>query len=266
MDSNTHIIVEELSHSYYQKNGKLDVLAGVNFSVEKGEFVTIIGPSGCGKSTLLHILAGLVKPSSVKKLLVDGREMNAPDPLRVAIVFQESGLFFWKTALGNVEFGLELRGENKETRSRRAIDYINRVGLSGFEDKYPSQLSGGMKQRVSLARALALETPILLMDEPFGALDEQTRILMSEELLRIWTDTEKTVILVTHSLQEAAMLSDRIVAMTSRPAGIKKILSPDRHRPREKEVIENTRDELWSLLRTESLKSLSIGSALETKF
>src|SRR5439155_509879 len=188
-----------------------------------GEFCTLIGPSGCGKSTLLGILGGLVHPDG-GHVRVDGLPVTGPDPRRVATVFQDPGLFPWRTALANVEFGLELGGVDAQRRRAIATGLLGPLGLKGFAGKYPRELSGGMKQRVAIGRALAIDTKILLMDEPFGALDEQTRVLMGEWLLDIWRRTRKTVIFVTHSLHEALFLSTRIAVMTARPGRIKSVL------------------------------------------
>jgi len=255
------IVVQGLVHEYTDRGEPLRVLDGVGFLVNRGEFLTIIGPSGCGKTTLLNILAGLLKPTRVGTIEVEGRPVVGPNPEKVALVFQDSGLLYWRTARANVEFGLEIRGEPKKERARLADDYLRLVGLDGFADKYPSQLSGGMKQRVALARALVLETPILLMDEPFGALDEQTRLLMAEELLRICSDGRRTVVLVTHSLQEAALLSDRIIVLSSRPAVIRGIIEPESPRPRGGDSVEKIREDLWSVLRDETAKSDRFGVA-----
>jgi NitT/TauT family transport system ATP-binding protein len=245
---------------YEGKGRPVIALQDVNFSVNKGEFFTIIGPSGCGKSTLLNIIAGLDKPSS-GKVIIDGVEVNGPSPDRIAVVFQDPALYNWRTVLSNVEFGLEIRGVNKWERREKALKYIKLVGLSGFEDKYPTQLSGGMKQRVAIARALCLETPILLMDEPFGALDEQTRLLLGIELSKIWMETKRTVIFVTHSLFEAAFLSDRILVMTARPGKVKKIVEVDIPRPRDpnNEEISNIVRILWNELKDESRRMMEIG-------
>jgi len=254
------IVIRGLVHEYTDRGEPLRVLDGVSFAVRRGEFLTIIGPSGCGKTTLLNILAGLLKPSKAEMVAVEGRPVTGPNPDKVALVFQDSGLLYWRTARANVEFGLEIRGEPKGQRAYLSEEYLRLVGLEGFADKYPSQLSGGMKQRVALARALVLETPILLMDEPFGALDEQTRLLMSEELLRICSDGKRTVVLVTHSLQEAALLSDRIIVLTSRPAVIRGTIEPDSLRPRGGDSVEKIREGLWAALRDETAKSDRLGA------
>lgn len=253
------IVVEGLFHEFKEGSGALPVLESIDLVVDKGEFLSIIGPSGCGKTTLLNILSGLMPPTRVGKLQVEGRPVTKPSPDKVALVFQESGLFFWKTALANVEFGLELRGVTKRERRERAMRYLSLAGLGGFESKYPSQLSGGMKQRVSLARALSLETPVLLMDEPFGSLDEQTRLIMSEELLKLCSDGKRTVLFVTHSLQEAALVSTRIAVMSSRPASIREVIEVPSKRPRNGSELEQIRERIWRTLREESLRALRQG-------
>jgi NitT/TauT family transport system ATP-binding protein len=243
------IRIRGLSHTYGTAREPVLALDGIDLDVARGEFLSVIGPSGCGKTTLLYIIAALIRPTTVEQLLIEGREMKRPDPARVALVFQDSGLLFWKTVLANVEFGLELRGVAKGERARRARDQVKAVGLEGFEQRYPAELSGGMKQRASLARALTLDAPILLMDEPFGALDEQTRMLMAEEMLRICGDGRRTVVLVTHSLQEAATLSDRIVVLSARPGRVHATITLGRERPRTAEKIEEARGRLWALLK-----------------
>jgi len=254
------IHVQNVTKIYEGKGKPVIALQDVNFSVNKGEFFTIIGPSGCGKSTLLNIIAGLDKSTS-GKVIIEGVEVNGPSPDRIAVVFQDPALYNWRTVLSNVEFGLEIRAVNKWERWEKALKYIRLVGLSGFEDKYPTQLSGGMKQRVAIARALCLETPILLMDEPFGALDEQTRLLLGIELSKIWMETKRTVIFVTHSLFEAAFLSDRILVMTARPGKVKKIIDVDIPRPRDpnSEEINNIVRILWNELKDESRRMMEIG-------
>jgi NitT/TauT family transport system ATP-binding protein len=198
--------------------------------VADGEFVSLLGPSGCGKSTLLDIIAGLEMPSS-GEVIIEGQKITGPHP-KMAMVFQTMSLFPWRTVLDNAAFGLELKGQDFATRRKTALAMIDLVGLKGFEQKYPSQLSGGMNQRVAIARALALEPDILLMDEPFGALDEQTRRLMGLELLRIWDRTRKTIVFVTHSIDEAIQLSDRIILMSARPSIIREEIPVPLPRPR----------------------------------
>src|SRR5450755_4149907 len=209
MSTPAQIIVDNVSHHYRPAVGR-EVLALENISLEvrEREFLALLGPSGCGKSTLLYLIGGFL-PTETGKILVDGKPVRGPGPDR-GIVFQHFALFPWKTVRGNVLYGLERQGMPKHEREKRAMDFIELVGLRGFEDSYPSQLSGGMRQRTAIARTLAFDPKILLMDEPFGALDAQTRGLMQSELLRIWQRTPKTVIFVTHDVQEAVYLADRV--------------------------------------------------------
>jgi NitT/TauT family transport system ATP-binding protein len=209
-------------------------LADFDLRVGRGEFVSLVGPSGCGKSTFLNIVLGLLRPDA-GEVRVDGRRVEGPAPDR-AMVFQEFGLLPWRTAADNVELGLELRGVPAGDRRRRAAELIQLVGLSGFERHYPHELSGGMKQRVGLARALATNPEILLMDEPFAALDAQTRDLMQAELLQVWERSRKTVIFVTHSIEEAAYLSDRVVVLSARPGRQKAEIDVRLPRPRDYEM------------------------------
>jgi NitT/TauT family transport system ATP-binding protein len=201
-------------------------LKELTLDVAKGEFVSIVGPSGCGKSTFLNVLLGLIKPDS-GEMQINGSRITGPGQER-AMVFQEFGLLPWRTVQANVELGLELKGIEASTRHERAGQLISLVGLTGFEHHYPHELSGGMKQRVGLARALATDPEVLLMDEPFAALDAQTRDLMQAELLQIWDRTKKTVLFVTHSIEEAAYLSDRVIIMTARPGQTKSTISSTR--------------------------------------
>jgi NitT/TauT family transport system ATP-binding protein len=251
------IVVEGVTKRYLTSSGPVEALHDVSLAVEEGAFCTLIGPSGCGKSTLLGMLGGLVAPDQ-GRLLVDGRPVTGPDPRRVATVFQEAGLFPWRTTLQNVEFGLELQGVPAESRRKTATELLGPLGLAGFAEKYPRELSGGMKQRVAIGRALALDAKILLMDEPFGALDEQTRVLMGEWLLDIWRRTRKTVIFVTHSLHEALFLSTRVAVMTARPGRIKTALDLTSEYPRSMESPEMValRAKLWSEIREESLRAM----------
>jgi len=251
------IVVEGVTKRYLTSSGPVEALHDVSLTVEEGAFCTLIGPSGCGKSTLLGMLGGLVAPDQ-GRLLVDGRPVTGPDPRRVATVFQEAGLFPWRTTLENVEFGLELQGVPAERRRKTATELLSPLGLAGFAEKYPRELSGGMKQRVAIARALALDAKILLMDEPFGALDEQTRVLMGEWLLDIWRRTRKTVIFVTHSLHEALFLSTRVAVMTARPGRVKATLDLAMEYPRSMESSEmvTLRAKLWSEIREESLRAM----------
>jgi NitT/TauT family transport system ATP-binding protein len=205
-------------------------LANVSLSIRENEFISIIGPSGCGKTTLLKIIDGLI-PYDSGKILIDGKQITGPGPDR-AVVFQSFALLPWRTVLANVEFSLELRQLSKAERAKTARDYLRRVGLTDFENHYPHELSGGMQQRAGLARALAVNPSILLMDEPFGAVDAQTRQLLQEELLNLWQRERKTVIFITHSMDEAVYLSDRVVVMTPRPGRVAEILDVPLPRPR----------------------------------
>ncbi len=226
----------------------LVALDGVEFNILDGEIVCIVGPSGCGKTTLLRIIAGLEKPTS-GQILLDGKVVMNPGSDR-AMVFQEYALFPWRTIMKNVTFGLELKKLSVNEGIRKAEEYIKLVGLSGFENKYPYQLSGGMMQRAALARALACEPRILLMDEPFGALDAQTRNLMQKELLKIWEKTKKTIIFVTHNVEEAVYIGNRIVILTHRPAKVEKVVDIAIERPRDRlsqEFINIRRDILKDL-------------------
>jgi NitT/TauT family transport system ATP-binding protein len=241
-------------------NGSEQVVAinDVSLDVNAGEFFSIIGPSGCGKSTLLRIIGGLLAASS-GELTVGSDKVNGPHPW-LGMVFQEESTFPWRTTLGNVEFGLEMRGVSQDQRRQKSREMIRLVGLSGFEERYPSELSGGMKQRVAIARALVLEPKILLMDEPFGALDEQTRIILGEELLRIRDQLKQTIILVTHNINESVQLSDRVIIMTARPGRVKEVVPIDLPHPRDSTIIASDRfgklvGQVWGALREESIKS-----------
>jgi NitT/TauT family transport system ATP-binding protein len=251
------ITVEHVGKRYQSSSGPVEALHDVSLAVGVGEFCTIIGPSGCGKSTLLGAIGGLVMPDA-GRVLVDGRAVAGPDPRRVATVFQDPGLFPWRTTLENVEFGLELQGVPRERRRAVATELLGPLGLRDFGAKYPRELSGGMRQRVAIGRALAIDTPIVLMDEPFGALDEQTRLLMGEWLLDIWRRTRKTVVFVTHSLHEALVLSTRVVVMTARPGRIKSVLDLPMPYPRSMESPELValRAKLWADIRDESLRAM----------
>jgi NitT/TauT family transport system ATP-binding protein len=241
-------------------NGSEQVVAinNVSFDVSAGEFFSIIGPSGCGKSTLLRVIGGLL-PASSGELNVGSEKVSGPHPW-IGMVFQEESTFPWRTTLANVEFGLEMRGVAQGERKAKAREMIRLVGLSGFEERYPSELSGGMKQRVAIARALVLEPKILLMDEPFGALDEQTRIILGEELLRIRDQLKQTIILVTHNINESVQLSDRVMIMTARPGQVKEVVPIDLPHPRDSTIIASDRfgklvGQVWGALREESIKS-----------
>ncbi|MFB6254250.1 MAG: ABC transporter ATP-binding protein [Halobacteriaceae archaeon] len=222
-----------------------DVVAikDINLDVEEGEFVTFVGPSGCGKTTLLHLTAGLLEPTQ-GTVTVDGTDVRSDQHKRhkLGLVFQEPVLLEWRTVLKNVMLPIEILRENdvltedKETYQERARDLIELVGLEGFEESYPQELSGGMQQRVAICRSLVYDPPVLLMDEPFGSLDAFTREHLNEELLRIWRETEKTVLFVTHNLEEAVFLSDKVVVLSSRPGQIMEIIDVDLERPRTDET------------------------------
>jgi NitT/TauT family transport system ATP-binding protein len=255
------ILLEEVSKRYETASGAIPALEQVSLAVQREEFVTLLGPSGCGKSTVLSMIGGLVRPDA-GRILIDGELVTGPSPHKVALVFQDAGLFPWRTALDNVGFGLELQGVAAGRRREIALGLLEPMGLRGFEAKYPRELSGGMRQRVAIARALALGTPILLMDEPFGALDEQTRLLMGEWLVGVRRSTRKTILFVTHSLQEAIALSDRIVVMTSRPGRVKEIVDVALAYPRDlnSPEVADLRAKLWGQVREESLRAMEGGT------
>jgi NitT/TauT family transport system ATP-binding protein len=198
---------------------QVHALKNIDYDIENGRFVSFIGPSGCGKTTLLRLIAGLERPSE-GKILLDGREITSPSP-DVGLVFQEYALFSWRTVLGNIELGLEISGIGKRDRRKVAMQYVKNFGLTGFEDRYPKELSGGMQQRVAIARAMIVGPKVLLMDEPFGALDSQTRKSLQEYLLDIWETEKRTIIFVTHNIDEAVFLSDKVVVLSRRPGQIK---------------------------------------------
>ena len=249
----TAIEVSRLSHVYTGTEGGVPALQDISMSVEAGKFVVIVGPSGCGKTSLLMMLAGL-RHQSEGTILCDGRPIAQPDPSRVGVVFQEASLFPWLTALDNTEFPLALRGGQREERRRRAEQMLSLVGLEGFGARYPHELSGGMKQRVSIARGLVQDPPVLLMDEPFAALDEQTRMTMGHELLRIWSQTAKTVVFITHSLTEAVYLADEVLVMSPRPGRIIDRVPITLPRPRTYEMMATDtfgqlRERIWQQIR-----------------
>jgi NitT/TauT family transport system ATP-binding protein len=231
--------IRGVSKRFISDGKELEVLREVSLSIEAGEFICILGPSGCGKTTLLRIVAGLEAPSDGAAYL-DQRLITSPGPER-GMVFQEYSLFPWRTVLDNVAFGPELKGLSKEERYQKSRQYIRMVGLEKFEKRYPHELSGGMKQRVAIARALVNDPRALLMDEPFGALDAQTRNTMQTELLRLWGAERKTVLFITHSVDEAIYLADRIIMMTSRPGRIKEDIDVDLPRPRSRTSLEVNR-------------------------
>jgi len=214
--------VNNISKSFSKSDDEkpLPVIEDVSFDVYEGEFLCIVGASGCGKTTILRIIAGL-QQADTGEVLLDGKKIESTST-RKGMVFQEFALFPWRTVQKNVEFGLEYKGLPPEERKELSKKFISMVGLSGYENSYPHQLSGGMKQRVAIARALVNDPDVLLMDEPFGALDAQTRNILQDELLRIWTETKKTIVFITHNVDEAVYLGDRVLVLTKRPAKIKK--------------------------------------------
>ena len=256
MSAAAAIDVAGLTHVYAGAQGGVSALQDISLSVGAGRFTVIVGPSGCGKTSLLMMLAGL-RSQSEGTILCQGRPIPEPDPLRVGVIFQETSLYPWLTALENIEFPLSLRGAGREERRQRAEAMLNLVGLSGFGERFPHELSGGMKQRVSIARGLVQDPPVLLMDEPFAALDEQTRMTMGHELLRIWSTTSKTVAFVTHSLTEAVYLADEVLVMSARPGRIIDRIQIPLARPRTYEmmagdVFGRLRDRIWQQIRTAS--------------
>ncbi|HUB95748.1 MAG TPA: ABC transporter ATP-binding protein [Stellaceae bacterium] len=235
-------------------------LDNASLVVERGELLCLIGPSGCGKSTLLNLIGGLQTPST-GEVSIDGEKVRGPSPKKVAYMFQESALFPWRTVIDNVKLGLAFQGVAKGERDQRADEALNAVGLRDFANHYPAQLSGGMKQRAQLARALGLQTDILLMDEPFAALDEQTRMVMGEDLSVLLARTGKTIIFVTHSLVEAVFLADRVAVFSARPGRIKEVISVAEGHPRNRsfmtsDKLSRLRNQLYELLHDEIRKTL----------
>lgn len=253
---------DDVEFTYKPPTGRpVRALERVRLDVANNEFVAIVGPSGCGKSTLLYLLGGFL-PLEQGEIRVDGRKVTKPGPDR-GIVFQHFALFPWKTVRQNVLYGLERKKMEHAQRNELAQKFIDLVKLTTFEDAWPAQLSGGMKQRVAIARTLATDPDVLLMDEPFGALDAQTRGILQEELLAIWGMTQKTVLFVTHDVHEAVLLSDRVVVMSARPGRIKTILDIDLPRPRTPEVTRSPRfadhcQEIWDLVREEALAASGV--------
>lgn len=228
--------LNNLSKSFVSKNGTVEVFNDINLEIMNGEFICLLGPSGCGKSTLINVIAGLEHATEGSAVL-NGKVIDEPGPDKV-MMFQEPALFPWLKVIDNVEFGLLLEGGNKKEVRNTALEMLDKVRLSNFKDAYLHQLSGGMKQRVALARCLAMNSDVLLMDEPFSALDSQTRFILQMELQRIWLETKKTIIFVTHSVEEAVLLADRVVLMASAPGGIKEVFDIGLPRPRKVEALE----------------------------
>jgi NitT/TauT family transport system ATP-binding protein len=258
------VIVDGVSKTYVDRAGHpVHALDGIDLTVESEEFAAVLGPSGCGKSTLLNLIAGLLTPSA-GAIWLDGE--LPPARTATAMVFQEFALFPWRTAQANIEFGLEEMGVPAAERARRARTFIELAGLAGFEARYPHQLSGGMRQRVGIARALAVEPTILLMDEPFSALDAQTRQLMQEELLAIWGRTRQTIVYVTHNIQEAVYMADRVIVLSRRPGRVLAEVKIELPRPREERMLGEPAfiasvERIWSLIREQAADALRDGAA-----
>lgn len=259
-DSDIAVTVDAVSHYFLQRQGKpLLVADRISFHVPRGQFLSLVGPSGCGKTTVLNMAAGLVTPT-VGRVLRDGKPVTGP-ARDVGYMFARDGLLPWRTAHANVELGLELRGNSRGARRARADELLGVVGLKGFGNSYPSQLSQGMRQRVALARTLAVRPSLLLMDEPFAALDAQTKLIVQEEFIRVWEGTGTTVIWVTHDLEEAVALSDRVILFSARPGRIKSDSMVPLQRPRNIEEVRFTTEfqelhsTIWADLREEVLRA-----------
>jgi NitT/TauT family transport system ATP-binding protein len=257
-DGQNRIELKGVTMVFHNGGKTIQALEGFSLAIPDRKFTTLVGPSGRGKSTLLNLIAGFEKPTS-GEILLDGRTIQGPGPDR-GFVFQDYALFPWKTVLGNIMFGLTSNGRNKKEAREIAMRYVDLVNLQGFENAYPHTLSGGMKQRVAIARALAYEPDVLLMDEPFGALDAQTRKYMQGELVRIWEKLNKTVVFVTHSVIEAAFLSDIIVVMTARPGKVKGVLKAalSRHRNYTEKGFLSLRKAVLELLEEEMEKEITL--------
>jgi NitT/TauT family transport system ATP-binding protein len=266
-DGRSHISLVDVTKVFAASGGQADVhaLGPVSLEILRGEFFSVVGPSGCGKSTLLELLAGLSTPTQGSGSF-NGAALRGSVPEGVGVVFQQDASFAWLSVWDNVAFGLRRRGNDKAEIDRRVNHALSFMGIDGFAQAYPAQLSGGMRQRVCIARTLVLEPQLLLLDEPFGALDQQTRLLMGDELLRIWRETGATVVLITHSLDEAAMLSDRIGVMSARPGQFIDWVETGWPRDRDSRIVSDERfgtitSRLWKTLRTESLRALGHAQA-----
>ena len=254
------LVLDDVSMRFQTREGTITAVDRVSLSIERGEFVSIIGPSGCGKSTLFNILGGLVGGYD-GTVSVAGERVSGPHPA-IGMVFQEESTFPWRTVIDNVAFPLEVKGVAKAQRYATARKFIDMVGLAGFEQRYPSELSGGMRQRVAIARTLVFEPKILLMDEPFAALDEQTRLLLGDKVLNIQQDLKQTTLLITHNITEAVQLSDRVVIMTFRPGQVKRIVDIRLPRPRRGDVVGSDAfgryvAEIWNDLREEASRGMA---------
>jgi NitT/TauT family transport system ATP-binding protein len=266
------IWVRNVSHQFGEAGEAryVHALTDTSLDLARGELLCLIGPSGCGKSTLLNIIGGLTKPTT-GTVAVCGKPVRGPMPRDLSIIFQENTLFPWNTVLENVVLGMTFQGVAKRERQERARRALEAVGLDAFADHYPAQLSGGMRQRAALARALSLQTDILLMDEPFGALDEQTRIVLGEDLSVLLSETKKTIVFVTHSLGEAVFLADRVAVFSARPGTIKQVIAVDEPHPRKPAFMtapkfHALRDQLYNLLHDEIRKAMAESSELQRRY
>ncbi|NVO13447.1 MAG: ABC transporter ATP-binding protein [Rhodoplanes sp.] len=258
------LTVDDILVRFQTRDASVTAVDRMTFDVRHGEFISVIGPSGCGKSTLFNVIGGLITPTS-GLVTVAGEPIRGPHPA-IGMVFQEESTFPWRTVLDNVAFPLEVRGVSRRVRLEKARDVVAMVGLTGFEGHYPSELSGGMRQRVSIARTLASEPKILLMDEPFAALDEQTRLLLGDKVLQIQQTLKQTTLLITHSITEAVQLSDRVVVMSYRPGRLKRIVDIDLPHPRTSEIMTSDAfghyvAEIWGDLRDEASRGMAEAEA-----
>lgn len=251
--SKNKIIIKNLEKVFHSDGRAITALTDLSFEINEGEFFGIVGPSGCGKTTLLNLIGGIEEPTG-GSILINGSEVEGPGFDR-GMLFQEGALLPWRTAMKNVEFGLEIKGINNRERGEIAEKYLRLVGLEGFEESYPHELSGGMMQRVALARVLTFDPDILLMDEPFASVDALTRESLQNELLKIWTETKKTIVFVTHSIDEVIYLSDRIAVVSARPGKVKDVVEITLPRPREgirtSAEFAKLRDKIWDILKEE---------------
>ena len=256
------VSVRNLSKTYQGRNrSEITVFDEINLDINPEEFICIVGPSGCGKTTFIKIIDGLV-PATSGSVYVNGREVSEPDYDR-AFVFQADSLYPWRTVLDNIAFGLEIKGIERKERYPRAQELIKMVGLSGFESHYPHELSGGMRQRVNLARALAVDPEIILMDEPFASLDAQTREVMQQELLKVWSSSRKTALFITHQIDEAVYLADRVIVFSARPSTVKADIRVDIPRPRPLSVKRSPKfleyvGEIWNLIESDVFRSIAL--------
>ncbi|SHN87040.1 ABC transporter ATP-binding protein [Bradyrhizobium erythrophlei] len=255
-----HVALRDVTKTFQSKLGSIDALGPVDLELRQGEFFAVVGPSGCGKSTLLDIMAALAPPSS-GTVIFENRPIGASVPDGIGVVFQENACFPWLNVADNITFGLR-RQPIEQTEIERRLQYaLQLMGLNDFARAFPAQLSGGMRQRVCIARTLVMQPRLILLDEPFGALDQQTRLLMGDELLRIWRATNATVLLITHALDEAAMLADRVAVMSARPGRIMEVIETGWARDRDSRIVSAPEfgaitGRLWALLRTQSLQAL----------